>query len=154
VYVNSVTPCPVAFTANGYESSTLSLSLYAPNGAVVQTVNPSLDGAGDWAGTLTIQTNAANGSTYDVGARCRDAEGLVTQDYAEAGYAVGTGPQGPAGQQGQTGATGPQGATGAGTQGATGATGAQGATGVVAQGPAGSQGATGPAGSVGVVEFV
>jgi hypothetical protein len=140
VAVGSVSPCPVGLgSQTGFSSTTAVLALTSSSGNVVEAVTPSLDPAGDWSADLTIPAGAANGSAYTIAARCQDAEGVGTQYYADAAFAVGTGPQGAAGPQGATGAQGPAGVNG--TNGTNGAAGPQGP-----QGPAGAQGATGPAG--------
>jgi hypothetical protein len=140
--VASVTPCPLG---GAFGSTRATYALYSPAGALVQTATATLDGSGDWSGTLTIPTNADNGATYFVGARCNDDEGVAAQNYAEGTFAVAaasSGTQGPAGSTGPAGAPGPPGANG--TNGTNGASGAPGAA-----GPKGDQGAAGPAGAAG-----
>jgi hypothetical protein len=118
----------------------------------------SFDGAGDWAGTLTIPVGAANGTIYQVSASCFNLNQRATQSYASGAFVVGLpsggsqgppGPQGPpgtAGTNGINGATGPQGPPGAnGTNGINGGAGPQGPQGVQGvQGPAGAPGAAAP----------
>jgi hypothetical protein len=98
--VASVTPCPVG---GPFGSAGATVTLYSPSGSVVQRSTARLDGSGDWAATLAIPAGAASGTTYFVGARCDDAEGLVTQNYAQGAFAIsvpGAGGQGPAGSPG------------------------------------------------------
>jgi sugar lactone lactonase YvrE len=141
---SSVTPCPVG---GAFGSTGATVTLSSPAGAVLQTATATLDGAGDWSRTLTVPAAAANG-TYFVGARCRDAAGVITQHYAYAMFTVGAasgGSVGPAGPAGAAGAQGPPGTNG--TNGVAGPQGAGGSQGVAGpQGPAGT-GAKSPIGS-------
>jgi streptogramin lyase len=133
----SITPCPLGGT---FGSTGATYGLYSPAGMLLQTATATLDKSGDWSGTLTVPTNAANGTPYFVGARCTDAEGFVAQNYAEGTFAVvaaGSGTQGPAGSTGPAGAQGPPG-----TNGTNGTNGAPGAA-----GPKGDQGPAGPSGA-------
>jgi hypothetical protein len=149
--VTSVTPCPLG---GAFGSTRATYALYSPTGTLVQTATATLDGSGDWSGTLTIPTNASNGTAYLVGARCNDGEGVVAQNYAEGVFAVAaasSGTQGPAGSTGPAGPAGAQGPPGTnGTNGTNGTTGGNGANGVPgAAGPKGDQGPAGPAGPAG-----
>ena len=138
----SITPCPLG---GGVGSSMAQVALTSASGAELDATTAPLDGAGNWAATLSVPPSAASGPAF-VGARCLTASGLVTQIYAAGTFMVGAvsigtqGPPGAQGPQGTTGAQGPQGATGPqganGIQGLTGATGPQGATGP--PGPAGA----------------
>jgi hypothetical protein len=136
IAVADVTPCPLG---QAFSSTSATYTLYSPSGAVLQSATSALDGAGNWSGTLNIPADAANGTTYRVGATCQDPEGVMSQSYAPGAFAVTppltgpTGPAGPAGQQGQPGTNGVNGVNGA-----AGQTGPQGAT--------GPQGPVGPAG--------
>jgi hypothetical protein len=118
IAVSSLSPCPVG---GGFGSSRATLTLFSPNGAVLEIIGAALDAAGDWSNTLIIPAGATTGTTLSVGARCTDPEGVVTQDYAYGAFAVAaasTGNQGPPGPPGPTGPQGPQGL--AGPQGTTG----------------------------------
>ncbi len=138
ISVSSVTPCPLISSSSiGFGSTSAALAMYSLTGAVVTTGSATLDSSGDWTGTLTVPPTAANG-TYTIGARCNDAEGVDTQNYAYGAFTVGaesvvTGPQGPPGPEGNAGNNG--------TNGAAGAAGSQ--------GPKGDQGAAGAAGPAG-----
>jgi hypothetical protein len=138
ISVSSVTPCPLISSSSvGFGSTSVALTMYSLTGALVTTGSARLDSSGDWTGTLTVPQTAANG-TYTVGARCNDADGVDTQNYAYGGFTVGagsvvTGPEGPAGPQGNPGNNG--------TNGAAGAPGPQ--------GPKGDQGTAGPPGPAG-----
>ena len=128
--VSSLTPCPVG---GGFGSSRATLTLFSPNGVVLEIIGATLDAAGDWSNTLTIPAGATNGTTLSVAAHCTDPEGVVTQDYAYGAFAVAaasTGAPGPPGPTGPSGPSGPQGP--AGPQGATGAQGQTGPAGPAA----------------------
>jgi hypothetical protein len=137
--VSSITPCPRGAT---FDSTGATLSLYSPAGADLQDVTAALDGAGDWSATLTVPAGSADG-TYFVGARCRDADGLITQHYAHGTYTVGVASGGATGPAGPAGPAGPPGSNG--TNGTNGTNGAPGPA-----GPKGDQGPAGPAGPAGV----
>jgi Collagen triple helix repeat (20 copies) len=141
--VASVTPCPVG---GAFGSAGATVALYSPSGSVVQKSATRLDGSGDWTATLAIPAGAASGTTFFVGARCSDAEGLVTQNYAQGMFAIAAsvaGGQGPAGPEGPPGPQGTPGANGTnGINGAAGPAGPQGAPGLTGpHGPAGAPGA-------------
>lgn len=138
ISVSSVTPCPLISSSSiGFGSTSAALTLSSLSGAVVSTGSARLDSSGDWTGTLTVPATAPDG-TYTVGARCNDANGVDTQNYAYGAFTVGaasgpTGPQGPPGPQGNPGSNGVNGAAGA----------------PGSPGPKGDQGAAGPAGPPG-----
>ena len=138
--VGSVTPCPLP---GAFGSTSATVALYSPVGTVLASVNVTLDQAGDWSGALTVPPATADGS-YFVRARCRDAEKVVSQQYAAGVFVVAApslGATGPAGPTGPTGSQGP-----AGTNGTAGAPGPAGTTGAAGpQGSTGPQGAAGPA---------
>ncbi|MBV9337502.1 MAG: hypothetical protein JO243_16580 [Solirubrobacterales bacterium] len=137
VGVASLTPCPLA---GPFGSTSATLALYSPSGTLIQSGNAPLDGSGDWSGTLTIPAAATNGTTFFVGARCHDSEGVVAQNYASGAFTVTAATSGP---QGPPGPPGPQGEPGTnGTNGASGAPGLAGPKGD--QGPAGPPGPAGP----------
>jgi probable HAF family extracellular repeat protein len=151
--VNSITPCPLA--PNGVASANATVTLSTQAGAPGQTATVGLDSSGDWTAALTLPADGTSGTTFVVSAHCADVGGAVTQNYADAGFAVTsaqsggtTGPPGPAGPPGPVGATGPQGPTGStGSRGATGSVGPVGATGP--GGPSGLPGPPGPSGPIG-----
>ncbi len=129
--VSSVTPCPLG--GGEFGSTHAALTLYSPASAPLATVSVTLDGSGDWKGTLTVPGGVANG-TYFIGAQCEASSDLVTQNYGFGSFTVGGsgsgGSQGPAGPQGEPGTNGLNGAAGP-------------------PGPQGDQGSQGPAGPAG-----
>ena len=128
VSVASLNPCPLG---GEFGSTAATVSLVSSVSGVVATATMPLNELGGWAGTLGVPSDAPDGTTYLVTARCLDYDGVLTQDYLDGAFAV----QSPS--AGQQGPAGPQGLTGA--QGATGPGGPQGQT--------GPQGTTGPAGA-------
>jgi hypothetical protein len=78
VSISSITPCP---TGGEFGSTTAHVILSSPSNATVTTLNPSLDGAGDWHTSATIPSTDAAG-TYYLTAQCWDPSHLITQEYA------------------------------------------------------------------------
>jgi hypothetical protein len=81
----SVTPCPMG---GDFSSGSVTLNLMTPGGASAQTATATLDLAGNWHATLTVPAADPTG-TYVLLAHCKDADSLMTQQYAYGSFVAG-----------------------------------------------------------------